>query len=125
MTCWLCGGSGEYVTCIDDLCHGQEQCIHGDPPSPCPECKGTGGEDGPDDDYEDDDDPEACPHGAAPEDPCNICDPVAESQQLALLEVEDLETTPRLDPHQVVDESILRGRRGPIEIVRDPMGRVA
>lgn len=25
-----CDGSGEYVICIDDMCHGSGECIHGD-----------------------------------------------------------------------------------------------
>ena len=54
MGCWNCGGTGEFVYCIDDLCHGQERCIHGDPPSPCRECNGTGGRDERDFDDEDD-----------------------------------------------------------------------
>lgn len=36
--CYACGGSGWFVDCIDDLCHGQDYCIHGDPPSPCRVC---------------------------------------------------------------------------------------
>lgn len=36
--CNLCGGTGIYSTCIDDLCHGGE-CIHGDDDT-CPECGG-------------------------------------------------------------------------------------
>jgi len=30
--CWDCGGRGWKITCPDDLCHGQDECIHGDPP---------------------------------------------------------------------------------------------
>lgn len=40
--CDECGGEGEIVLCIDDLCYRREQCIHGDPPDPCPSCRGTG-----------------------------------------------------------------------------------
>ena len=40
--CWSCGGRGWRVTCIDDLCHGQDECIHGDPPTPCWECNRNG-----------------------------------------------------------------------------------
>ena len=36
-TCWKCGGSGTIVACCDDLCHGQDWCMHGDNPM-CPEC---------------------------------------------------------------------------------------
>lgn len=38
--CYDCGGRGEIVVCSDDLCHGQEECIHGDPPVICHACKG-------------------------------------------------------------------------------------
>lgn len=44
-TCQHCGGRGEIVTCFDDLCHGQEECIHGDGYSTCPDCGGCGHED--------------------------------------------------------------------------------
>lgn len=40
--CYHCGGRGWLVTCIDDLCHGQDECIHGDPPTPCPVCNKDG-----------------------------------------------------------------------------------
>lgn len=40
--CWYCGGRGWIVTCIDDMCHGQDECIHGDDPDPCPECNPKG-----------------------------------------------------------------------------------
>ena len=40
--CYQCGGRGWMVTCIDDLCHGQDYCIHGDPPTPCPNCNPKG-----------------------------------------------------------------------------------
>lgn len=40
--CYKCGGRGEFVDCCDDLCYGQEYCIHGDPPAKCDECGGTG-----------------------------------------------------------------------------------
>ena len=41
-TCQKCGGRGRLVTCPDDMCNGQEQCIHGDGYSTCPECQGAG-----------------------------------------------------------------------------------
>lgn len=41
-SCYECGGRGYVVTCIDDLCHGQEECIHGDPPTPCRVCNPKG-----------------------------------------------------------------------------------
>lgn len=36
--CYQCGGRGWIVRCFDDLCYGQDECIHGDPPTPCPHC---------------------------------------------------------------------------------------
>ena len=41
VTCWKCGGEGAQVDCCDDLCHGQDWCMHGDN-SMCPECHGEG-----------------------------------------------------------------------------------
>lgn len=41
MTCWNCGGEGSIVDCVDDLCHGQDWCMHGDNRM-CPECHGEG-----------------------------------------------------------------------------------
>lgn len=38
--CYRCGGKGYIVTCIDDLCRGQDECIHGDGEQPCPACCG-------------------------------------------------------------------------------------
>lgn len=40
--CYACGGRGYYVDCIDDLCHGQDECIHGEPPTPCRVCNRDG-----------------------------------------------------------------------------------
>ena len=40
--CDLCHGTGYRVTCPDDMCYGQAQCIHGDGVSICPDCKGEG-----------------------------------------------------------------------------------
>lgn len=40
--CYNCGGRGYFVDCIDDLCHGGDECIHGDPPSPCRACNPKG-----------------------------------------------------------------------------------
>jgi len=40
-TCWKCGGSGTLVMCCDDLCHGQDYCMHGDNDM-CSECDGEG-----------------------------------------------------------------------------------
>lgn len=38
--CYQCGGAGYIVTCIDDLCRGSGECIHGDGEQPCPACCG-------------------------------------------------------------------------------------
>ena len=40
--CWYCGGEGWVITCIDDMCRGIDECIHGDGEGPCPECGGEG-----------------------------------------------------------------------------------
>lgn len=40
--CWECGGRGWKITCIDDMCHGLDECIHGDGETTCPDCGGTG-----------------------------------------------------------------------------------
>lgn len=42
VTCWGCGGSGIEVFCMDDLCRGGGECIHGDGDGPCSECNGEG-----------------------------------------------------------------------------------
>jgi hypothetical protein len=39
--CPKCWGSGFFADCIDDLCHGQEECIHGDDAT-CSLCHGEG-----------------------------------------------------------------------------------
>jgi len=41
-TCQECGGTGEVVTCFDDICNGIGECIHGDGMGVCPECGGRG-----------------------------------------------------------------------------------
>lgn len=41
-SCYDCGGRGWKVICIDDLCHGGDYCIHGDPPVPCRNCNPKG-----------------------------------------------------------------------------------
>lgn len=42
VSCWRCGGEGFIVICIDDLCRGAGECMHGDGEIDCPECKGEG-----------------------------------------------------------------------------------
>lgn len=41
VTCWACSGEGAEIRCCDDLCHGQDWCIHGDNYT-CPQCGGDG-----------------------------------------------------------------------------------
>ena len=36
--CYRCGGKGYIVICIDDLCRGADECMHGDGEVPCPVC---------------------------------------------------------------------------------------
>lgn len=38
--CNTCGGEGFIVVCIDDMCRGCGECMHGDGEVTCPECKG-------------------------------------------------------------------------------------
>ena len=44
VSCWQCGGEGARGSaCIDDLCHGEEECIHGDDAQiVCDICRGKG-----------------------------------------------------------------------------------
>lgn len=46
-----CDGSGWYVICIDDVCRGVGECIHGDGMAACP-CEGLGASDSDEDDYD-------------------------------------------------------------------------
>lgn len=41
-TCVRCSGSGEIITCPDDMCRGSDECMHGDGMDTCPDCKGKG-----------------------------------------------------------------------------------
>jgi len=41
-TCQRCGGTGEILFCIDDICRNVGECIHGDGYIMCPDCKGRG-----------------------------------------------------------------------------------
>ena len=36
--CCNCDGSGWMVVCVDDMCRGMGECIHGDGNRPCPIC---------------------------------------------------------------------------------------
>jgi hypothetical protein len=38
--CNTCNGEGFIVVCIDDMCRGAGECMHGDGEIVCPECKG-------------------------------------------------------------------------------------
>ena len=38
--CQRCGGSGVIVVCIDDICRGAGECMHGDGEIACPDCGG-------------------------------------------------------------------------------------
>ena len=38
--CNRCNSQGFIVICIDDLCRGAGECMHGDGEIVCPECKG-------------------------------------------------------------------------------------
>ena len=40
--CDACDEFGMYVSCVDDLCHAGNGCIHGDGYILCPHCKGEG-----------------------------------------------------------------------------------
>ena len=42
IVCHRCDGSGFVLTCIDDMCRGAGECMHGDGESICPECHGDG-----------------------------------------------------------------------------------
>lgn len=39
--CERCGGTGSITDCPDDLCQGENGCIHGDNET-CPDCRGEG-----------------------------------------------------------------------------------
>lgn len=40
--CRYCWAEGWIVDCIDDMCHGSGECIHGDGNAVCPCCGGDG-----------------------------------------------------------------------------------
>ena len=39
--CQRCGGEGFIVVCIDDMCRGAGECMHGDGERVCPDCGGA------------------------------------------------------------------------------------
>ena len=42
MICAICDGQGWILTCIDDLCRGAGECMHGDGDQTCWACDGLG-----------------------------------------------------------------------------------
>jgi hypothetical protein len=40
--CSRCDGSGVILVCMDDMCHGAGECMHGDGEIACPQCGGEG-----------------------------------------------------------------------------------
>lgn len=40
--CERCNGEGQILICIDDMCRGAGECMHGDGYAQCPNCKGQG-----------------------------------------------------------------------------------
>lgn len=40
--CWKCSGEGFVIVCIDDMCRGSGNCIHGDGEEICHICNGDG-----------------------------------------------------------------------------------
>jgi hypothetical protein len=38
--CYRCDNKGTILICIDDLCRGAGECMHGDGEIVCPDCKG-------------------------------------------------------------------------------------
>lgn len=38
--CARCGGEGIIVICVDDMCRGAGECMHGDGEIICPDCNG-------------------------------------------------------------------------------------
>jgi hypothetical protein len=39
--CNTCMGAGTVIVCIDDMCRGAGECIHGDGEIVCPDCGGV------------------------------------------------------------------------------------
>lgn len=40
--CQRCDGLGVILICMDDMCHGAGECMHGDGEIACPDCGGEG-----------------------------------------------------------------------------------
>ncbi len=42
--CYRCDNKGTIIVCIDDMCRGAGECMHGDGEIICPYCKGESGD---------------------------------------------------------------------------------
>lgn len=42
--CHRCDNSGFVIVCVDDMCRGAGECMHGDGEIVCPDCKGNSGD---------------------------------------------------------------------------------
>jgi hypothetical protein len=42
--CQRCDNRGSIIVCIDDMCRGAGECMHGDGEIICPDCKGESGD---------------------------------------------------------------------------------
>lgn len=38
--CFRCDNQGFIIVCVDDMCRGAGECMHGDGEIVCPDCKG-------------------------------------------------------------------------------------
>lgn len=38
--CYRCDNAGFIIVCVDDMCRGAGECMHGDGEIVCPDCKG-------------------------------------------------------------------------------------
>ena len=42
--CYRCDNKGTIIVCVDDMCRGAGECMHGDGEIICPDCKGENGD---------------------------------------------------------------------------------
>ena len=42
--CYRCDNQGFIIVCVDDMCRGAGECMHGDGEAICPNCKGRCGD---------------------------------------------------------------------------------
>lgn len=42
--CHRCDNKGTIIVCVDDMCRGAGECMHGDGEIVCPDCKGESGD---------------------------------------------------------------------------------